>query len=128
MPTREQAEFARQVVNAARIRLRGRMVIDYVPADHHAIYPKACMGGWGSTGLNIAPDGAVLPCHAAATLPGLVPRPRVVRPVQARERVPERGPPQRVLPAWSKQRRARRRSRAPSSKSVGVWSWGSPEL
>lgn len=68
MPTREQAEFARQVVNAARIRLRGRMVIDYVPADHHAIYPKACMGGWGSMGLNVGPDGTVLPCHAAQTI------------------------------------------------------------
>jgi pyrroloquinoline quinone biosynthesis protein E len=69
MPTREQAGFARQVVNEARIRLRGRMVIDYVPADHHAIYPKACMGGWGSTGLNVAPDGSVLPCHAAPSIP-----------------------------------------------------------
>lgn len=68
MPTREQAAFARAVVNDARVRLRGRMVIDYVPADHHAIYPKACMGGWGSTGLNVAPDGTVLPCHAAQSI------------------------------------------------------------
>lgn len=68
MPTHEQAECARQVVNAARIRLRGRMVIDYVPADHHAVFPKACMGGWGSTGLNVGPDGTVLPCHAAQTI------------------------------------------------------------
>ncbi|MDO5612755.1 MAG: pyrroloquinoline quinone biosynthesis protein PqqE [Paracoccus sp. (in: a-proteobacteria)] len=69
MPTREQAAFARQVVNDARRDLRGRMVIDYVPADHHSIYPKACMGGWGSTGLNVTPDGLVLPCHAAQTIP-----------------------------------------------------------
>lgn len=68
MPTREQAEFARKVVNEARVRLRGQMVIDYVPADHHAIYPKACMGGWGSIGLNISPDGTVLPCHAAGSI------------------------------------------------------------
>ena len=68
MPTREQAAFARQVVNDARVRLRGRMVIDYVPADHHAVFPKACMGGWGSTGLNVGPDGTVLPCHAAQTI------------------------------------------------------------
>lgn len=68
MPTREQAAYARQVVNEARTRLRGQMVIDYVPADHHAIYPKACMGGWGSTGLNVAPDGTVLPCHAAQSI------------------------------------------------------------
>ena len=71
MPTRDQAVFARQVVNDARIRLRGRMVIDYVPADHHATFPKACMGGWGSTGLNVTPDGTVLPCHAAQTIKGM---------------------------------------------------------
>ena len=69
MPTREQAAFARKIVNEGRLRLRGRMVIDYVPADHHAVYPKACMGGWGSTGLNVGPDGTVLPCHAAQSIP-----------------------------------------------------------
>ncbi|KGJ15242.1 pyrroloquinoline quinone biosynthesis protein PqqE [Paracoccus sanguinis] len=71
MPTRAQAATARQVVENSRTRLRGRMVIDYVPADHHARFPKACMGGWGSTGLNVTPDGTVLPCHAAQTIPGL---------------------------------------------------------
>ena len=71
MPTREQAAEARRVVNAARTDLRGRLVIDYVPADHHAQFPKACMGGWGTTGLNVTPDGTVLPCHAAQTIPGL---------------------------------------------------------
>ncbi|MEC9435481.1 MAG: pyrroloquinoline quinone biosynthesis protein PqqE [Pseudomonadota bacterium] len=72
MPTRDQAKRAGEVVAAARARLSGRLVIDYVPADHHADYPKACMGGWGSTGLNVTPDGTVLPCHAAQTIPGLV--------------------------------------------------------
>ncbi|WP_425403614.1 pyrroloquinoline quinone biosynthesis protein PqqE [Hwanghaeella sp.] len=71
MPTQEQALRAREIVNDARERLKGELVIDYVPADHHAKYPKPCMGGWGSTGLNIAPDGAVLPCHAAQTIKGL---------------------------------------------------------
>lgn len=72
MPTRAQAMRAREIVQAARVRLQGTLVIDYVPADHHAQYPKACMGGWGSTGLNVTPDGTVLPCHAAQTIPGLV--------------------------------------------------------
>jgi PqqA peptide cyclase len=71
MPTRAQAMRAREIVLAARERLRGTLVIDYVPADHHARYPKACMGGWASTGLNVTPDGTVLPCHAAQTIPGL---------------------------------------------------------
>ena len=47
------------------------MVIDYVPADYHSDYPKRCMGGWGTTGLNVTPDGTVLPCHAAQTIPSL---------------------------------------------------------
>lgn len=71
MPTRAQAQRAREIVLAARERLQGILVIDYVPADHHAQFPKACMGGWGSTGLNVAPDGTVLPCHAAQTIPSL---------------------------------------------------------
>jgi pyrroloquinoline quinone biosynthesis protein E len=71
MPTRAQAMRAREIVDEARERLKGVLVIDYVPADHHAKYPKPCMGGWGSTGLNVTPDGQVLPCHAAHTIKGL---------------------------------------------------------
>lgn len=71
MPTKAQAMRTREIVDEARQRLRGVLVIDYVPADYHAKYPKPCMGGWGSTGLNVAPDGQVLPCHAAHTIEGL---------------------------------------------------------
>ncbi|UWR21888.1 pyrroloquinoline quinone biosynthesis protein PqqE [Sulfitobacter sp. S190] len=71
MPTRAQAEEASRIVDDARKRLKGVMVIDYVPADYHSDYPKRCMGGWGTTGLNITPDGMVLPCHAAQTIPHL---------------------------------------------------------
>ena len=68
MPTREQAKIAGDTIRAARERLKGILVIDYVPADYHATYPKACMGGWGRTGLNVDPSGRVLPCHAAETI------------------------------------------------------------
>ncbi len=71
MPSLAQAQEASRLVEKARERLRGVLVVDYVPADHHARYPKACMGGWGSSGLNIAPDGEVLPCHAAHTIKSL---------------------------------------------------------
>lgn len=71
MPTREQVLSANAFVEEARRRHEGVLVIDYVPADHHSRYPKACMGGWGRTGLNITPSGRVLPCHAAETIPGL---------------------------------------------------------
>ncbi|SFD83629.1 pyrroloquinoline quinone biosynthesis protein PqqE [Roseivivax sediminis] len=71
MPTMEQAREADRIVTEARARLKGTLVIDYVPADYHSDYPKRCMGGWGSTGLNVAPDGKVLPCHAAESIPHL---------------------------------------------------------
>lgn len=71
MPTRAQAEEASRIVAEARARLKGVLVIDYVPADYHSDYPKRCMGGWGTTGLNVTPDGLVLPCHAAQTIPTL---------------------------------------------------------
>lgn len=71
MPTRAQLEKATATVDAARARLKGSLVIDYVVPDYYARRPKACMGGWGRRFLNVAPSGDVLPCHAASTLQGL---------------------------------------------------------
>ncbi len=71
-PSRAQTEAAKRIVEEARARMTGRLVIDFVPPDYYADYPKSCMGGWGATGLNVAPDGTVLPCHAAQTIPGLL--------------------------------------------------------
>ena len=72
MPSRAQIEAAGAMVEAARARLKGRLVIDHVTPDYFARRPKACMGGWGRRFLNIAPNGQVLPCHAAQTIPGMV--------------------------------------------------------
>jgi len=72
MPTRAQIDRATGIVTAARARLSGRLVIDYVVPDYYASRPKACMGGWGQRFLNVDPVGRVLPCHAATTIPGLV--------------------------------------------------------
>ena len=71
LPSREQLERATALVEAARTRLKGVLVIDYVVPDYYARRPKACMGGWGRRFLNVTPSGKVLPCHAAETLPGL---------------------------------------------------------
>lgn len=71
LPTLEQARAAKALVEEKRKALLGRLVIDFVPPDYYAEFPKACMGGWGSTGINLAPDGRVLPCHAAETIPGM---------------------------------------------------------
>ncbi len=72
MPTRAQLEAATVTVAAARERLKGVMVIDYVVPDYYARRPKSCMGGWGRQFLNVSPVGKVLPCHAAETITGLV--------------------------------------------------------
>jgi len=59
------------IVAAARERLAGIMDIDFVTPDYFAIYPKPCMGGWARDAFMVAPDGTVLPCHAAQTIPSL---------------------------------------------------------
>ena len=72
IPTRAQLERATVAVTAARERLKGVMVIDYVVPDYYAKRPKACMGGWGRQFVNVTPSGRVLPCHAAETIPEMV--------------------------------------------------------
>jgi pyrroloquinoline quinone biosynthesis protein E len=71
MPRFDQFESSMATVEAARARLKGRIVIDYVVPDYYARVPKACMNGWGQRFMNITPAGKVLPCHAAETIPDL---------------------------------------------------------
>jgi pyrroloquinoline quinone biosynthesis protein E len=71
MPTREQLREAEATVNQYRERLGNRCRILFVVPDYFEERPKACMNGWGSVFLGIAPDGTALPCHAARSLPGL---------------------------------------------------------
>jgi len=72
MPTRAQVMRSIEIVDAARERLKGILVIDFVVPDYYATWPKPCMGGWGSGIINVTPSGKVLPCHAAETIPGLI--------------------------------------------------------
>jgi pyrroloquinoline quinone biosynthesis protein E len=71
LPTRAQLDEATRVVEAARLRLKGVLTIDYVVPDYHAVRPKSCMNGWGRQFLNVTPSGKVVPCHAAETIPGI---------------------------------------------------------
>lgn len=71
MPTREDFMETVAIVDAAKERLKGILVIDFVVPDYYAKYPKPCMGGWGRGIMNITPSGRVLPCHAAESLPGM---------------------------------------------------------
>jgi len=72
MPTREQLVHAEAETNRWRETLaaRGRdMSLLFVVPDYFEEAPKACMSGWGSIFMTVAPDGAVLPCHSARELP-----------------------------------------------------------
>lgn len=71
LPTKEQFQQAEQIAQAFKEKVTGKMKIYYVVPDYYEDRPKACMNGWGTTFLTIAPDGVALPCHSARDLPGL---------------------------------------------------------
>lgn len=71
MPTLEELETSEAVVNAARKRLGKKTKIFFVIPDYYNGRPKACMNGWGSILLTVAPDGLALPCQEARVLKGL---------------------------------------------------------
>jgi pyrroloquinoline quinone biosynthesis protein E len=72
LPTKEQFQAAEAIAQEYKEKLQGRMKIYYVVPDYYEDRPKACMNGWGTTFLTIAPDGTALPCHSARELPGLL--------------------------------------------------------
>ncbi len=71
LPTHEQLRRAEACTDAWRARLGDAMRIFFVAPDYHEARVKKCVNGWGTTLLNIAPDGVALPCHTARMLPGL---------------------------------------------------------
>ncbi|WP_055695056.1 pyrroloquinoline quinone biosynthesis protein PqqE [Streptomyces prasinopilosus] len=73
LPTPGQLARARDTVARRRAGLPGRPELVWVVPDHFDGVAKPCMGGWGAVSLTVAPDGTVLPCPAAASLPDLDP-------------------------------------------------------
>lgn len=71
LPSAAQIEAAAVRAAHHKARLRGRMDVLFVKPDYFERTPKACMDGWARRFVHVAPDGLVLPCHAAAGLPGL---------------------------------------------------------
>jgi pyrroloquinoline quinone biosynthesis protein E len=71
MPPKTEVMETIGIVEEARARLKGKLVIDMVVPDYYARYPKPCAGGWGRVAINISPSGKALPCHAAESIPGL---------------------------------------------------------
>jgi len=71
LPSGEAITRARARVRKARETLGRRLELVHVLPDYHAGRPKACMDGWGRRYVVVAPDGTVLPCHAARSIAGL---------------------------------------------------------
>ena len=71
LPTREQLDYCLATLQKAEERFRGITRLVFVVPDYYAKFPKACVGGWGRKLMLVSPDGSVLPCHAAAVIPGM---------------------------------------------------------
>jgi pyrroloquinoline quinone biosynthesis protein E len=71
LPTREQLAAGEAAVIRARERIGRSMQILWVLPDLYEDFPKPCMGGWARDAILVAPDGDVLPCQAASSIPGL---------------------------------------------------------
>ena len=71
MPTRKQYDRAEEIAREAIAKYRGTLEIAFVQNDYLTGEPKPCMGGWGRSYMCINPAGEVMPCHAAAVIPGL---------------------------------------------------------
>lgn len=71
LPTLEQLERAKQAVAIAQQEKHFPMGVVYVLPDYYEQYPKPCMGGWGQRTMVIAPNGDVLPCQVAVSIPEL---------------------------------------------------------
>ncbi|MFE1772733.1 pyrroloquinoline quinone biosynthesis protein PqqE [Streptomyces sp. NPDC059008] len=71
LPSREQLDRAQRTVRLRRTELAGTLELIWVVPDYFDGKAKPCMGGWGALSLTVTPDGTVLPCPAAASIPGL---------------------------------------------------------
>ncbi len=71
LPSAEQLRRAEEAVQRFRERVGPKVDVLWVLPDIYENLPKPCMGGWGRTAMVVAPNGDVLPCQAASTIPGL---------------------------------------------------------
>ncbi|HEY8077889.1 MAG TPA: pyrroloquinoline quinone biosynthesis protein PqqE [Labilithrix sp.] len=71
LPTRAQIDDAAARADVHRERLRGKIDVLFVKPDYFRATPRACMDGWARRFVHMTPDGLVLPCHAAMSIPSL---------------------------------------------------------
>lgn len=69
LPSRRQIAHAEEVTARYRAKYGAKMQTYFIVPDYFETRPKACMNGWASIFLTIAPDGLALPCHSARQLP-----------------------------------------------------------
>lgn len=73
LPTEKQVRRAEDIAHQYQKKYEGKMKIYYVIPDYYENRPKPCMNSWGNIFMTITPDGTVLPCHTARSLPNLNP-------------------------------------------------------
>jgi PqqA peptide cyclase len=71
LPSWEQLRRGEEAVARFRERVGPTVDVLWVLPDLYEDLPKPCMGGWGRTAMVVAPNGDVLPCQAASTIPDL---------------------------------------------------------
>lgn len=71
LPSKQQLDDAETIAHQYQDEYKEQMKVIYVVPDYYEGRPKACMNGWGSTFLSIAPNGEALPCHSAKVIPEL---------------------------------------------------------
>jgi pyrroloquinoline quinone biosynthesis protein E len=71
LPRWEQLRRGEEAVKRFRERVGPKVDVLWVLPDLYEDLPKPCMGGWGRTAMVVAPNGDVLPCQAASTIPEL---------------------------------------------------------
>jgi pyrroloquinoline quinone biosynthesis protein E len=71
LPTWEQLRRGEEAVQRFRERVGPKVDVLWVLPDLYEDLPKPCMGGWGRATMVVAPNGEVMPCQAASTIPGL---------------------------------------------------------
>lgn len=71
LPSKAALADAAQRAAGHKARLRGKIDVLFVLPDYFGGTPKACMDGWARRFVHMMPNGLVLPCHAAASIPSL---------------------------------------------------------
>ena len=71
LPTKEQVLDAEAIVKKFREDHGEKMPIFFVVPDFLEQQPRACLNGWGTTMISVAPDGRVLPCQGAQDFPNI---------------------------------------------------------